>query len=134
MSENPEVPLDEAERAQALERLAALHRDGLLGPHDYEDRRGRAREAQTRGELELIFRDLSPAGTPARAADVVHTGAASVESPSGKWFTKARRDALSGIVVLASVALFFTTGSWLWFLLIPASAALWKLFSGREDG
>lgn len=134
MSENPEVHLDEAERAQALERLAALHREGLLGPHDYEDRRGRAREAQTRGELELIFLDLPPAGAPARAADVVVTAAASVESPSGTWFTKARRDALSGIVVLASVALFFTTGSWLWFLLIPASAALWKLLSGREDG
>ena len=141
MSENPEVPVSEAEREDAVERLAALHREGLLGAHDFEDRRGRARDAVTRGELQALFRDLPPVGPGQGAADVARapTPAAAarpaglVEPRPGTWFTKARRDALSGIVVLAAVALFFTTGEWLWFLLIPASAALWKLFSGREE-
>jgi hypothetical protein len=132
MAQNPEAPIGEAEREAALERLAALRRDGLLGAHDYEDRRGRARDAETRGELEALFRDLLPAG-PVQGAAEVATAAPPSQHPSGTWFTKARRDALSGIVVLASVALFFTTGEWLWFLMIPASAALWKLFSGRDE-
>jgi hypothetical protein len=138
MSENPEAPVSEAEREDAVERLAALHREGLLGAHDFEDRRGRARDAETRGELRTLFRDLPPTGPDQGAAAA--PAPAAVAQPAelvgprpGTWFTKARRDAVSGIVVLAAVALFFTTGEWLWFLLIPASAALWKLVSGREE-
>ena len=152
MAQQPDVPIGDAERDEAVERLTALHRDGLLGPHDFEDRRGRARDAATRGDLDAIFRDLPVAGAegplpgpPAPVADAPApvagapapvAGAPSgraPELPEGTWFTKARRDALSWIVVLGSVFLFFRTGSWLWFLLIPASAAVWQLFSGRED-
>jgi hypothetical protein len=132
MSDNPDAPVSEAERAAAVERLAALHREGLLGPHDFEDRRGRAHDAQTRGELAAIFRDLVPPDA-ARTAPDVAPPAAPVQPGAGTWFTKARRDALTGIVVLAAVVLFFRTGSWLWFLMIPASATLWKLVSGREE-
>jgi hypothetical protein len=132
MPENREAPLGEGEREAAVERLAELHREGLLGAHDYEDRRGRARDAQSRGELESLFRDLLPAG-PLQGAAEVAKAAPPTQPPARTWFTKARREALSGIVVLAAVALFFTTGEWLWFLMIPASAAVWKLFSGRDE-
>jgi hypothetical protein len=133
MSENPQGPVSEAEREEAVVRLASLHREGLLGAHDFEDRRGRARDVETRDELEAIFRDLPPVRQGQRAAAEVATTAPPTQPPGGTWFTKARRDALSGIVLLAAVALFFTTGEWLWFLMIPGSAALWKLFSGRDD-
>jgi hypothetical protein len=132
MSVHPEQPVGDAEREEALQRLAELHREGLLGSHDFEDRRGRARDATTRGELEELFRDLPASG----AAGVARAPQASVPvTPApATWFTKPRRDALSWIIVLGAVFLFFRTGSWLWFLLIPASAALWQLLSGREDG
>jgi hypothetical protein len=141
MAQQPDAPIGDAERDEALERLTALHRDGLLGPHDFEDRRGRARDAATRGDLDAIFRDLPVAGAPGPPAPVADAPAPvagapagrAPELPEGTWFTKTRRDALSWIVVLGSVFLFFRTGSWLWFLLIPASAAVWQLFSGRED-
>jgi hypothetical protein len=142
MAQQPDAPIGDAERDEAVERLDALHRDGLLGPHDFEDRRGRARDAATRGDLDAVFRDLPEAGAPGPPAPVAGVPAPAPGAPvghgsalpdSGTWFTKTRRDALSWIVVLGSVFLFFRTGSWLWFLLIPASAAVWQLFSGRED-
>ena len=124
----------DAERDEAVRRLSELHDQGLLGPHDFEDRRGRARDAVTRAELDAVFRDL-PAPTQLTPGSQAAGPAAEV-APSAEergWFTKTRRDALSWMVVLASVFLFFRTGSWLWFLLVPASAAVWQLLSGRKD-
>ncbi len=124
----------DSERDDVVRRLTELHEQGLLGPHDYEDRRGRARDAQTRTELDATLRDL-PAPTPLPPGSQL-AGPAPGPAPEvveSGWFTKPRRDALSWIVVLGAVFLFFRTGSWLWFLLIPASAAVWQLLSGRKD-
>ncbi len=126
--------VSDPERDEAVRRLTELHDQGLLGPHDYEDRRGRARDAVTRAELDAVLRDLPAPSQLAPGSQVAgpEREPAPVARETG-WFTKTRRDALSWIVVFGAVFLFFRTGSWLWFLLIPASAAVWQLLSGSKD-
>lgn len=136
MTDESRTRVGDADREDAVRRLTELHAQGVLGPHDFEDRRGRARDAVTRAELDAVFHDLPVPGRLAPGSQAVDP---SSKSPSARvpdaegWFTKNRRDALSWIVVLGSVFLFFRTGSWLWFLLIPASAAVWQLLSGQKD-
>ncbi len=136
MTDESRIPVGDPEREEAVQRLTELHDQGVLGPHDFEDRRGRARDAMTRAELDAVFHDLPVPGRLAPGSQAVDpssmSAAARIPHQEG-WFTKNRRDALSWIVVLGSVFLFFRTGSWLWFLLIPASAAVWQLLSGQKD-
>lgn len=37
------------------------------------------------------------------------------------------------MVAIAATALFFITGQWQWFLLVPLVALLWTFVSGRDD-
>jgi hypothetical protein len=133
MADESQNPVGDADREEAVRRLSELHDQGHLGSHDFEDRRGRARDALTRADLDAVFRDLPAPGRLAPGSQVAGPAGElpQVSSREG-WFNKSRRDAVSWLVVFGAVFLFFRTGSWLWFLLIPASAVVWQLLTGRE--
>jgi hypothetical protein len=134
MADESQNPVGDAEREGAVRRLSELHAQGHLGAHDFEDRRGRARDAVTRADLDAVFRDLPAVGRLAPGSQVAGPAASSPEAASREgWLNKSRRDALSWLVVFGAVFLFFRTGSWLWFLLIPASAVVWQLLTGRKE-
>ena len=101
-----------AEREAAVALLAEHWRAGRLDPGEHERRVTRARQAVTRGDLDALFTDLPPAG-PAQEP----TGA--VTSAGGSGFLEGGRDKVMALAPFAALLLFFLTGSWLWFLMIP---------------
>ena len=112
----------DAERRAAMDLLAKHHEAGRLDSFEYEDRRGRAVDAVTRGDLDALFADL-PALAP-DGSELERRGAAQVEpSRSGG---KRVRDTVLALTPFIALALFFRTGSWLWFLLVPVVAIVTK--------
>jgi hypothetical protein len=131
---DPEMRVGNGER-EAAQRLLEHHfQAGRLDPHEYEDRRGRAGDAVTRGELDALFTDL-PGTTSDDGSLPVQGTSTDIESsaPAEKSPASARRGAATGIVAIAAVALFFITGRWQWFLLVPVVALLWTFVTGRDD-
>ena len=114
--------IGDAERRAAMDLLARHHEAGRLDSFEYEDRRGKAADAVTRRDLDVLFTDLPALGPdgsePERrtAAEVqpVRTGGRRV------------RDTMLALTPFIALALFFRTGSWGWFLLIPIVAIVTK--------
>ncbi len=127
MSNDHDTRVSTADRSQALEALAAHRAAGRLDAFEYEDRRGRAGDADWRSELDALFVDLPPlAGVGATTHNDEDAG----------------RSACMGLlqrpyswVPLVATALFFFTHQWVWFLLIPASTMIaGRLGSKRHHG
>lgn len=133
----------DAERTSALDALAEHLAAGRLTLDEYGDRSAKVTVARTADDLAALFDDL-PAPHPAAPAHGASVGLATVAStaalptasaPAAGGVGDARSTAqkLVGVASAASVfvavALFFITGSWLWFLLIPgisaAAGAIW---------
>lgn len=117
---NDDLRVGDGERREALELLAKHFEAGRLDSHEYEDRRGRAADAVTRRELDELFTDL-----PALAPDgtvLAKRGSSRVELP--KSGARRTRDTVLALMPFIALALFFRTGSWLWFLLIPVVAII----------
>jgi hypothetical protein len=87
-------------------------RAGRLDPGEHELRVTRARAAATRADLGVLFADLPQAG-PAQEP----TGTVAASGTRG--FLDSKRDTIIALTPFAALALFFLTGSWLWFLMIP---------------
>lgn len=152
MSDDDQVRIGTAEREQALSALADHHAAGRLDADEYEDRRGRANDAVTRGDLSALFTDL-PGGKPALGATSspspasAPTSSASAPVPMNRDERRAQRRAdrangmrggqqyrWRGVVALSpfvALALFFLTDSWLWFLLVPVSGIIVGM-AGRD--
>ncbi|MDN5764637.1 MAG: DUF1707 domain-containing protein [Humibacillus sp.] len=151
MSDDEQVRIGTAEREQALSALADHHAAGRLDADEYEDRRGRANDAITRGDLTALFADL-PGGKPTFGAtstpSTSNPGPVSASTPMNRDERRAQRRAdrangirsgqptrWRGVVALSpfvALALFFLTGSWLWFLLVPVSGIVVGMF-GRDN-
>lgn len=155
MSDDADVRVGTAEREQALQSLAAHYEAGRLDADEYEDRRGRAADAPVRSQLTALFIDL-PAASAGPGRTSSGAGAASgaapppVVAPAGQSARDERRDRRrehrvgkvggpsnrwGGLVALSSlvaVVLFFTTHTWLWFLMVPATAIIVGMVS-RDD-
>lgn len=158
MSDDEQVRIGTAEREQALSALADHHAAGRLDADEYEDRRGRANDAITRGDLTALFADL-PGGKPTFGATSTPApsnpgpvsasiSSASAPVPMNRDERRAQRRAdrangirsgqptrWRGVVALSpfvALALFFLTGSWLWFLLVPVSGIVVGMF-GRDN-
>ncbi|MFW0874953.1 DUF1707 SHOCT-like domain-containing protein [Rhodococcoides corynebacterioides] len=137
MADNPDVRIGTAERERAFSLLGEHFAAGRLTPAEFDERSAAAGRAVTRGELVPLFADLPGAG-----ADLVHSSAADESSTAaaGEKSTPAVSDpgagrdwrrAVMALVPIAALVLFFVTGTWLWFLAIPAAGAI--LFAGRDD-
>jgi hypothetical protein len=114
-----------AERERAIAQLEEHWHAGRLDPAEHELRVTRARAAVTQADLDVLFTDLpqtvqAPGLEPTGA--VAATGAvASQEAPG---FLEGKRDTIIALTPFAALFLFFVTGSWLWFLMIPVMGIL----------
>jgi len=138
----PSVRIGTPERDVAVAALDAHWHAGRLDPGEHERRITLAKAARTRAELDALFADLPDRVAPRLPApghEVVSgpapaaSGAARVPEPSVPALGGALgryRDTVMALTPFAALALFFLTGSWLWFLAIPVMGIL--LF-GADD-
>lgn len=130
MSDVPEIRIGTAEREQALDALTQHFSDGRLTVSEFDERSGQIAAATTRGQLDKVFADLPALAppTPAHASDAA--GRRGHDDPETE---KTWRNTVMAVIPLVALALFFLVpidNSWLFFLLIPATAAV--LFGGRK--
>ena len=121
MAGDGDIRIGTRERDEALAALAVHHEAGRLDAFDYEDRRGRARDAVTRSDVTALFVDL-PEPRPRFEADPARRNLpARVATPRRRLSTT-----LSALAPFIGLAAFALTRSWLALLLIPAIAILAK--------
>jgi hypothetical protein len=126
------------ERDSAIAALQHHVAAGRLTSTEYEDRSLTARDARTWADLEALFTDL-PAPGPAEiranhvdqlrpaAHDPVEHHPVDVVRPTSErsgWLPEPYATTVTALAPIAAVILFFVTGSWLWFLAIPAVAII----------
>ncbi len=107
------------ERDDAPAALRVHHEAGRLDAFEYEDRRGRARDAVTRSDITALFADL-PEPRPRFEADPARRNLPA-RTPTPRRRLSTTLSALAPFIGLAAFAL---TRSWLALLLIPAIAIL----------
>jgi hypothetical protein len=135
--------IGDAERTSALDALAEHLTDGRITLDEYGERSARVTVARTVGELAELFDDLpaphpvisvlnvpapAPAAVPARPA----TSVRSLESADQRSRAQRIVAAAASASVFVALALFFITGSWLWFLLIPAISGIAQAVWGPD--
>lgn len=127
------------ERTSAMKALDEHLAAGRLGVEEYADRTAVAANATVASELAALFTDL-PAPHPELGGPApVQAAAAPAVRPDGTVATRSERflDTWGGravaITPFVALALFFVTGQWWFFLLIPAVGAL--VYGGHDrDG
>ncbi|MCA1006395.1 DUF1707 domain-containing protein [Rhodococcus hoagii] len=127
MSDLPEIRIGTAEREQALAALSQHFSDGRLTVTEFDERSGQIASATTRGQLDQVFTDLPALTAPAPAP--AETSPAVDDSDDEKTW----RNTVMAVIPFVALALFFLVPvdhSWLFFLLIPATAAI--LFGGKK--
>ena len=115
-----------AERERAVVLLGESWQAGRLDPAEHERRVTQARAAVTQADLDVLFADLPRAGLsqePARA----------VSASGAAGFLTGIRDTIMALTPFAALLLFFTTGTWLWFLMVPVMGILLYGPSGRRN-
>ncbi|WP_227998726.1 DUF1707 SHOCT-like domain-containing protein [Nocardia australiensis] len=120
MSDVPEIRVGTAEREQAMRRLSDHFAAGRLSVAEFDERSAIVAASMTRGELDTVFVDLPE-------PDTVATPPAKPDS----GFLAEWPERVMAVIPIVAVILFFTTGSWLWFLAIPLAGAL--LFGNRHE-
>ena len=121
MTGDGDIRIGTRERDDALAALRVHHEAGRLDAFDYEDRRGRARDAVTRSDVTALFADL-PEPRPRFEADPARRNLPA-RTPTPRRRLSTTLSALAPFIGLAAFAL---TRSWLALLLIPAIAILAK--------
>ena len=113
-----------AERDDAIARLGDHWTAGRIDPGEHELRVTRAKTAVTQADLDALFIDLPTSGSGLESTGSRATGGA-------RGFLERGRDTIMALAPFAALALFFTTGQWLWFLMIPVMGIL---LYGPEGG
>ena len=127
----PPVRIGTKERTAAMKALDEHLAEGRLGAEEYGERAAVAANASTADELRALFTDL-PAPHPelpgaAPTLPVVPEGGEVVKPQRGlleEWGPR-----IVAVSPFVAVALFLLTRQWIFFLLIPAAAAL--VYGGR---
>ncbi|HET8987019.1 MAG TPA: DUF1707 domain-containing protein [Humibacillus sp.] len=121
MAGTGDIRIGTRERDDALAALAVHHEAGRLDAFEYEDRRGRARDAVTRADITALFADL-PEPQPRFEADPARRNLpARSQAPHRRLSTT-----LSALAPFIGIAAFALTRSWLALLLIPAIVIIAK--------
>lgn len=120
MEELPEVRIGTAEREEAMQRLSDHFAAGRLSVAEFDERSAVVAAAVTRGDVTPVFADLPD--------PLVKAAAVPAKAESG--FLSEWPERVMAVIPILAVILFFTTGSWLWFLAIPLMGAL--LFGSRH--
>jgi hypothetical protein len=135
------VALTQQDRDAALSALEVHRSAGRIDDVGFEERSLRTGRASTRAEIRLLFLDLpephpvlgSPAwgsapvqpGPPAAPLPAGSPTATEVSMPQGQGGGLLPQRYAGMVVALTpfiALVLFFRTGSWLWFLMIPVVA------------
>lgn len=128
-----QIRVGDAERTAALDALGEHMASGRIDLDEYGTRSAQVTQARTVADLQALFRDL-PAPHPnlpgSAALPAVAPPAYAAPAPPAGSTAVARQDdrspaqriaavatGLSGIIALVLV---IATGSWLWFLIVPA--------------
>jgi hypothetical protein len=124
------IRIGNAERDAAMKALDEHLTAGRLDLDEYGERYAKATVARTQDDLAALFTDLPP-------VRVAPEPSSSPRQARGRsWMPIGVR--LVGVVPLVAVVLFFATGAWLWFLLIPVAAKLfypgWHGYGRRHRG
>jgi len=106
-----------SEREAAIALLAEHWHAGRLDPGEHELRVTRARAAVTQADLDSLFADLPQPGPAPESTRAV-------AAHDTRGFLASKRDTIIALTPFAALALFFMTGSWLWFLMIPVMGIL----------
>lgn len=83
MAHAPGLRAGDADRQAAADRLRAAHDEGRLDLHEYDRRLAEAYAAVTYGDLDRLFTDLPPSGSPSRVPAPSVAGAAAVARAAG---------------------------------------------------
>ena len=130
MAQHPEIRIGNAERDEAVQALEQHFAAGQLDADEYEDRRGRARDAVTRADLAALFADLPVKDGSGKAL----ARPKGLPKPGRRTDTGQRvAQAAVGLAPFVALALFFLTGSWLWFLLVPALGVVYGVVRDNDD-
>ncbi|MEU7143138.1 DUF1707 domain-containing protein [Nocardia sp. NPDC046473] len=121
MEDLPEIRIGTAEREAAMRRLSDHFAAGRLSVAEFDERSAVVAAALTRGDIAPVFADLPD--------PLVKAAAVPAKSASG--FLSEWPERIMAVIPIIAVILFFTTGSWLWFLAIPLMGAL--LFGSRHN-
>ncbi|WP_327112989.1 DUF1707 domain-containing protein [Nocardia sp. NBC_01730] len=122
MEELPEIRIGTTEREQAMRRLSDHFAAGRLSVAEFDERSVVVAAALTRGDLDKVFTDL-PAEPVTAALPADRAGGFLADWP----------DRVIAAIPIVAVILFFTTGSWLWFLAIPLAGALFGTRRHQRD-
>ncbi|RVW04544.1 DUF1707 SHOCT-like domain-containing protein [Rhodococcus spongiicola] len=127
MADVPDIRIGTAEREEALEALTQHFGDGRLTVAEFDERSGHIAAAATRGQLDKVFTDLPALSSAAESEPATGTSTPSETVNGRSW-----RNTVMAVLPFVALALFFLVPidhSWLFFLLIPATAAV--LFGGK---
>ena len=129
---SPEQRIGDPERQSAITALDA-HREAVrLSAEEFEDRQVSVGRARTWADLQSLFRDL-PAPYPAQMPSSPSPGqqlARSMQPPPvdegllAGVIPHRYRATVMALTPFIALVLFFTTETWLWFLLIPVMGVL----------
>ena len=119
MAESPDIRIGTTEREQAMQTLSDHFAAGRLSVSEFDERSGRVAAAVTRGDLAPVFADLPAAVPETPQPEQAHEPAAA-QSGGRREFA----GMVTGLVVILALVLFFTTHTWLWFLMIPAAGII----------
>ncbi|RVW05214.1 DUF1707 SHOCT-like domain-containing protein [Rhodococcus xishaensis] len=128
MADVPDIRIGTAERERALEALTQHFSDGRLTVAEFDERSGQIAAAMMRSQLDKVFTDLPALGSTPVLGSTPGTGASSETVEGRSW-----RSTVMAVLPFVALALFFLVPidhSWLFFLLIPATAAI--LFGGEK--
>ena len=121
----------DAERAAAVGLLDEHWQAGRLDPGEHELRVTRAKTAVTQADIDGLFMDLPKSGR-AVSSPADQTGA--VSSAGTRGFLEGKRETIMALMPFAALALFFTVGGWMWFLMIPVMGILLYGADGGPNG
>jgi hypothetical protein len=143
-----QLRVSDSERESALQALGEHMSVGRITLDEYGDRSAKVTAAKTRGELGEIFEDLpqphprldahpgvapAPEPAPAPRTEVEHSEAPGTPVPYAHRPVAQRLTAAAvPLASIAAIALFFITGTWLWFLLPAVVAAIGSSLWGQE--
>lgn len=139
--------IGDADREAAVSQLDEHWHAGRLDPAEHEARVTRARAAVTEPDLHALFVDLPASGRGAQFSPQdsgLGSGQISRESSTPRQWTGAQdhgrpavnnmRETIMAVIPFVALVLFFTTHTWLWFIMIPVAGTVLFGPSGRRHG
>jgi hypothetical protein len=138
---SPEQRIGDPERQAAITALDAHREAGRLSAEEFEDRQVTAAAARTWSDIQPLFADLPPphpSRMPSQPSPGQHPARTMEPTPSattgllGDVIPQRHRATVMALTPFVALVLFFLTGTWLWFLLIPAMGVLMYGASGQR--